>query len=38
VIPEEGPQVQAFSAGLSDLFPGRITVGRDLQRFTLPAA
>ena len=37
-IPEEGPQVEAFTAGLSDLFPGRITVGRDLQRFTLPAA
>ena len=37
-IPEEGPQVEAFAAGLSDVFPGPITVGRDLQRFTLPAA
>jgi ribonuclease Z len=37
-IPEDGPQVEAFAAGLADVFPGPITVGRDLQRFTLPAA
>ena len=35
-IPNEGPQVEAFAAGLSEIFGGRITVGRDLQRFALP--
>lgn len=34
-IPEEGPPVEAFAAGLADIFGGQITVGRDLQRFSL---
>lgn len=34
-IPDDGPQVEAFVAGLSDIFSGEITVGRDLQRFSL---
>src|SRR3972149_4982713 len=35
-IPAEGPQVQAFRAGRSDLFPGRSTVGRVLRRLPPP--
>lgn len=31
-IPDEGPEVDAFVQGLSDVFAGRITVGRDLLR------
>ncbi len=34
-IPEQGPQVDAFAAGLAGIFEGQITVGRDLQRFPL---
>jgi ribonuclease Z len=34
-IPEEGPQVEQFVAGLEAIFDGEITVGRDLQRFAL---
>jgi len=37
-IDDEGSQVERFAAGLGSLFAGTITVGRDLQRFTLPAA
>ncbi len=35
VIPNEGQQVEVFAAGLADIFEGKITVGRDLQRFSL---
>lgn len=34
-IPEEGPQLAAFTAGLDRIFDGPITVGRDLQRFSV---
>ncbi|MBI1885196.1 MAG: MBL fold metallo-hydrolase [Chloroflexi bacterium] len=37
-IPDEGTEVEAFTAGLSQIYSGRITVGRDLQRFVLPPA
>ena len=33
--PAEGPLVESFTAGMSDIFKGQITVGNDLQRFTL---
>jgi ribonuclease Z len=33
-IPDEGPLVDTFIAGASDVFKGKLTVGRDLQRFT----
>jgi hypothetical protein len=35
MIPNEGPGLDAFAAGMSDIFGGKITVGSDLQRFTL---
>jgi ribonuclease Z len=34
-IPNEGPPLDAFVEGMSDIFAGAITVGRDLQRFAL---
>jgi ribonuclease Z len=34
-IPNEGPLVDAFVAGMSDIYKGPITVGRDLQRITI---
>jgi ribonuclease Z len=34
-IPEDGPPVERFVAGLDAIFDGPITVGRDLQRFSL---
>ena len=34
-VPEQGPQADAFVAGLDKIFDGPITIGRDLQRFPL---
>ena len=34
-IPNDGPIVDAFVAGMSDIYSGPITVGRDLQRITI---
>ncbi len=34
-IPDEGPQVEMFAAGLDNIYDGRITVGHDLQRLTV---
>ncbi len=34
-IPDDGPLVDRFAAGMSDVYPGTITIGRDLQRFTI---
>jgi ribonuclease Z len=34
-IPNDGPIVDAFVAGMSDIFSGPITVGRDLQRISI---
>ncbi|MEX2247814.1 MAG: ribonuclease Z [Dehalococcoidia bacterium] len=34
-IPNEGPAVEQFMAGMSDVFAGEIIVGRDLQRITV---
>ncbi len=34
-IPDEGPQVEMFTAGLDNIYGGRITVARDLQRLTI---
>ncbi len=31
-IPDEGPEVDAFVRGLSDIYAGPITVARDLLR------
>jgi ribonuclease Z len=33
--PNEGPLLDAFTNGMSDVFSGTITVGRDLQRFAI---
>jgi ribonuclease Z len=33
--PNEGPLLDAFTNGMSDVFSGKITLGRDLQRFTI---
>lgn len=33
--PNEGPITAAFTNGMSDIFSGTITLGRDLQRFTI---
>jgi ribonuclease Z len=35
MIPAEGPGLDAFATGMSDIFTGKITVGADLQRFTI---
>jgi ribonuclease Z len=32
-IPDEGPLVDAFIAGMADVFTGELTVGRDTRRF-----
>jgi ribonuclease Z len=34
-IADEGPAVEQFVAGLDAVFPGKITVGHDLQRFQI---
>jgi ribonuclease Z len=34
-IPNDGPIVDAFVAGMKDIYDGPITVGRDLQRITI---
>lgn len=34
-IPEDGPQVEAFAAGVAEIYGGPVTVARDLQRFAL---
>ncbi len=34
-IPNEGPQVEMFAAGLETIYDGPITVARDLQRLTV---
>ncbi len=34
-IPNEGPIVDAFVAGMKEIYDGPITVGRDLQRITI---
>jgi ribonuclease Z len=34
-IPDDGPLVEQFVAGMSDVFPGRIEVARDNQRFSI---
>jgi ribonuclease Z len=34
-VPNEGPLVDAFIAGMSDVFTGEIVVGRDLQRIAI---
>lgn len=36
-IPDDGPPVEQFIAGMSDVYGGPITVGRDLQRITVGA-
>jgi ribonuclease Z len=33
--PDEGPLVEQFIAGMSDIFAGEIVVGRDLQRIII---
>jgi ribonuclease Z len=33
-IPDEGPVVEAFTAGMADIYTGRMTVGRDTLRIT----
>ena len=35
MIPNEGPGLDAFTAGMSDIYGGKITVGSDLQRFSI---
>lgn len=35
MIPNEGPGFDAFAAGMSDIYGGKITVGSDLQRFSI---
>jgi ribonuclease Z len=34
-IPNEGPLTDAFTAGMSDIYSGQITLGRDLQRISI---
>ena len=34
-VPNEGPLVEQFTAGMSELYAGRITVGTDLMRLTI---
>lgn len=34
-VPDEGQPAEAFIAGMSDIYPGEITLGRDMQRFVL---
>ena len=34
-IPDEGPMVEQYVAGMSDIFKGRIEVARDMQRVTI---
>jgi ribonuclease Z len=34
-IPAEGPGLDNFPAGMSEIFAGKITIGHDLQRFTI---
>jgi ribonuclease Z len=34
-VPNEGPQAEAFPSGMADVFKGTLTMGRDLQRFSL---
>jgi len=35
-IPDDGPVVEQFLAGMSDIYPGSIQVARDLQRIAIP--
>lgn len=35
MVPNEGPGLDAFTAGMSDIYSGKITVGSDLQRFSI---
>jgi ribonuclease Z len=34
-IPDDGPQFEAFAAGMADVYTGPITIARDLQKLTL---
>lgn len=34
-VPDDGPLADAFVAGMSEIYDGQITLGRDLQRFAL---
>lgn len=34
-IPNEGPGLDGFTAGMSEIYSGKITVGSDLQRFVI---
>jgi ribonuclease Z len=36
-IPNEGPEVAAFTAGMEQIYPGPISVAQDLQRITFEA-
>jgi ribonuclease Z len=36
-IPDDGPPVEQFIAGMADVFAGELVVGRDLQRITVGA-
>lgn len=35
MVPEQGPGFDAFTQGMSEIYAGPITVGHDLQRFTI---
>ena len=37
-IPDSGPSIEQFIAGMEKVYTGPITVGRDMQRFTVGAA
>jgi ribonuclease Z len=37
MVPTEGAGLDSFPAGMSDIFGGKITIGHDLQRFTIEA-
>lgn len=33
--PNEGPLLDAFANGMSEIYTGKLTIGRDLQRFPI---
>jgi ribonuclease Z len=35
MVPDEGPGLEHFADGMSDIYGGQITVGKDLQRFVI---
>jgi hypothetical protein len=34
-IPNDGPPVERFVEGMSEIYPGQITVGKDMDRLTI---